>query len=674
MNVNIFSFDSNNRLCAFLQDEEARTSAKNLAVRVGYAALPFLQMHTLAGVGIAVASAAIQSAKLLNSAVNDYREGRYVETSKKAVKVAYLCASAAAMVIYPLAGLLATHSAQLVIDLYHCAFHLKAGDYTEAAKASLRMLQTALYVSSVIYATPELLALSLLAQAAGEMRKAVSEFSQGHYLEAFANLLLASIRTHRALPHIKIIHRNWFGAELSQGDLDAFLRGLDYSGEDMVDFEEYLKRNNFSNKLNELSFEKYRISNMAFKNISLKNCAFDNAYFNRVLFNRVSFDDCRLVRTQMVDSLFQKVRFSHCDISLAEFNWSSFKDVEWHDCNMTGAIFNDASLTSVSYNFCKLLETCFFNAEVADGEMVESDLTDCLLMDARDKFTTTGGIPHRITRPIVGLPWNFESVGYFTNMINEAAKDCGGIVFRFHSLPRNVDELALESEVRGILNEAPSRDHIPEGSLPKYLLRAAPANSEIAKIKRVVSDVAEYLDALIIPGGADVHPEFYGAERGPQTYTESGYCHSMFEFSLLEQAERQHIPTLGICRGAQMINVFLGGTLEQHVDGQYGVSQDLTIDSQQTGLAAEIGHKILQGDAIVGISMHHQAISSPGQGVHKLIAHEGVPKLLISGDGNFIMSQFHPEVYLHTRLNEYGLYKNNRNFFAHLIGKGNIVA
>jgi gamma-glutamyl-gamma-aminobutyrate hydrolase PuuD len=74
----------------------------------------------------------------------------------------------------------------------------------------------------------------------------------------------------------------------------------------------------------------------------------------------------------------------------------------------------------------------------------------------------------------------------------------------------------------------------------------------------------QQLDALVLPGGPDVSPELYGAVPHPRTV---GSCltRDVQELSLLRGALALDLPVLGICRGAQLLNVAHGGTLDQHL-------------------------------------------------------------------------------------------------------------
>lgn len=90
------------------------------------------------------------------------------------------------------------------------------------------------------------------------------------------------------------------------------------------------------------------------------------------------------------------------------------------------------------------------------------------------------------------------------------------------------------------------------------LLPPQPVDAGIAE--RVMAAV----DALIITGGRDLDPAAYGHDPHPAS-DEPARDRDAWEFALLEAALRRRMPVLGICRGAQLLNVARGGTLHQHL-------------------------------------------------------------------------------------------------------------
>ncbi|WP_345963858.1 gamma-glutamyl-gamma-aminobutyrate hydrolase family protein [Streptomyces sp. BRB040] len=74
------------------------------------------------------------------------------------------------------------------------------------------------------------------------------------------------------------------------------------------------------------------------------------------------------------------------------------------------------------------------------------------------------------------------------------------------------------------------------------------------------------VDGLVIAGGPDVEPVRYGAEPDPRTGPPAR-ARDTWELALVEAALAARVPLLGVCRGMQLLNVALGGTLVQHIDG-----------------------------------------------------------------------------------------------------------
>lgn len=80
------------------------------------------------------------------------------------------------------------------------------------------------------------------------------------------------------------------------------------------------------------------------------------------------------------------------------------------------------------------------------------------------------------------------------------------------------------------------------------------------------AEVLSRLDGLVVAGGPDVDPVRYGAPRDPRTGP-AATLRDAWELSLISAALASGTPLLGICRGMQALNVVLGGTLIQHIDG-----------------------------------------------------------------------------------------------------------
>ncbi|HEY1853982.1 MAG TPA: gamma-glutamyl-gamma-aminobutyrate hydrolase family protein [Solirubrobacterales bacterium] len=138
----------------------------------------------------------------------------------------------------------------------------------------------------------------------------------------------------------------------------------------------------------------------------------------------------------------------------------------------------------------------------------------------------------------------------------------------------------------------------------------------------VVADpdlLLDRIDGLILAGGADIDPASYDAE--PHEETRSTWPdRDRFEIALARRALERDLPLLGICRGMQLINVALGGTLDQHlpesvghgvhraVSGTFGEHHvRLAPDSLACGAAGR--------EAFVVLSHHHQGVERVGEGL-----------------------------------------------------------
>jgi putative glutamine amidotransferase len=137
----------------------------------------------------------------------------------------------------------------------------------------------------------------------------------------------------------------------------------------------------------------------------------------------------------------------------------------------------------------------------------------------------------------------------------------------------------------------------------------------------IAERVLDGIDGLIITGGRDVDPAAYNSPRHPTT-DEPGTdsrTRDAFEFALLQGAVRRGMPVLGICRGAQVLNVALGGTLHQHLPDVVGHTRHQQGNAVFTtsSITTVPGTRVesLVGPTTDAQCYHHQAIDRLGDGL-----------------------------------------------------------
>ena len=157
------------------------------------------------------------------------------------------------------------------------------------------------------------------------------------------------------------------------------------------------------------------------------------------------------------------------------------------------------------------------------------------------------------------------------------------------------------------------------------------------------------LDGLIITGGRDVEAARYGHESHEKA-EKPDRLRDLLEDELISAAIQMKLPFLGICRGAQMLNVNRGGTLIQHLPDVVGDNRYL----QGEGNFAHMQMSVREGSllsSIVGEQVdnaalyHHQAIDEPGEGL-QVVAYspDGIVQAVEVEDHPFGLAvQWHPE-------------------------------
>jgi len=185
-----------------------------------------------------------------------------------------------------------------------------------------------------------------------------------------------------------------------------------------------------------------------------------------------------------------------------------------------------------------------------------------------------------------------------------------------------------------------------------FMIPSVSGDARVHRSSIRLSDYPQYLDGLVLQGGADISPQSYGEVPAHVDWA-GDRQRDAYEMELLHEFMEAGRPVLGICRGAQLINVAHGGTLYQDIATQYekpavhlhedydkhihGISWDTT-----SGLSKL--YPELTGGGVV--SIHHQAIKTIGKGlrVEARSADDGlIEAVRLEGKPYVLGLQWHPE-------------------------------
>lgn len=185
-------------------------------------------------------------------------------------------------------------------------------------------------------------------------------------------------------------------------------------------------------------------------------------------------------------------------------------------------------------------------------------------------------------------------------------------------------------------------------------LKRANRGIEFSVLSHVRQNVeaVDQLDGLVLTGGGDVDPRYFGVKDSLGKSKDVNGSRDEFEFAALEHALDCNIPIIGICRGMQVTNVYLGGTLildlpsaghDDHArDKKYEFDHEIRIDGQS------LLHNVTGLDVINVNSSHHQAVDHLGNGLMaSAVSADGVieaAEWIMKDRMPFLMLvQWHPE-------------------------------
>ncbi len=183
------------------------------------------------------------------------------------------------------------------------------------------------------------------------------------------------------------------------------------------------------------------------------------------------------------------------------------------------------------------------------------------------------------------------------------------------------------------------------GGVP-YLI---PVTDNVEVLRQIVAQ----LDGIVFTGGEDFEPAYFG-EENHEKLGEVNVTRDTYDLTLFKLATDRNIPTLGICRGLQLINVAMGGTLYQDLPAEK--PSDINHRQEEAGTVpthsvsvvdGSVMHQILGEKEIQVNTFHHQAIEKLAPGL-KIVgwSNDSVPELIEAYPHRQILgTQFHPEIF-----------------------------
>ena len=196
---------------------------------------------------------------------------------------------------------------------------------------------------------------------------------------------------------------------------------------------------------------------------------------------------------------------------------------------------------------------------------------------------------------------------------------------------------------------APYLEALQAVGVPGDRIRVVTPSSEIP-----LRELAAGAQGLVLCGGIDVAPERYGEEVLPHANVEISPERDAMEWNLLDAAREANVPVWGVCRGFQVLNVYLGGSLWQDLPTQFPSQIDHSVSDTPDVLAhtvhviepeAPLGERLTREVPRVN-SRHHQAVKRLGEGlVPVALSPDGlVEAAFLDGDGWWVRGvQWHPE-------------------------------
>lgn len=187
------------------------------------------------------------------------------------------------------------------------------------------------------------------------------------------------------------------------------------------------------------------------------------------------------------------------------------------------------------------------------------------------------------------------------------------------------------------------------------------ARARVLEVSESPRAVLQTIDGVLLTGGGDVDPTFYGEDRH-ETVEDAEPGRDEFELDLARRAMEEDVPVLAICRGAQVLNVAAGGTLVQDIptavttelthslkEPKDCVAHDIQV-AVDSRLYNALGGAVTASCACRVNSRHHQSVGQVGRNLKaSATAPDGVIEGIEAPDATFCLGvQWHPENFWRT--------------------------
>ncbi len=395
-------------------------------------------------------------------------------------------------------------------------------------------------------------------------------------------------------------------------------------------------------------------SNVKFENSQIAHCEFDHAYFNHAEFSEFN----HFIGTTFTDTYFKNSVFSQNQFSQALFSHSSFESTTLIHSNFDQVFISHSNLLGLTIDQPQHIQILLDNS-VYNPDLIEKFANNIQLLN------TDAPIIGLISRPgeiIYGGEVGMTGADPYARLKQYGTTP---VLLDMTSIRDKIDFLEFNNEIQNIL------ESVPEGvNIPKYVLSQKAENLDI--IKTLANDYGKHLDAVWIPGGPDVHPEFYGQSNMGSQISDYNYIREIFEFALIDHMVINNKPLMGICHGSQITNVYFGGTLKQDIEGHLHNYHLILPIGKLAGESGPVSQVL--NEATIGLSNHHQAIDTLGEGlqavgvsgpmIENFMAdyNHNIQTVIEASEGTkgnpIMLFQFHPE---------YNLDNVNRNILKQFV-------
>ncbi len=475
-----------------------------------------------------------------------------------------------------------------------------------------------------------------------------------------------------------------FASFLRQQGFLPHLEAIDFSiNQKLVNFVPGISRDKKTSTINVIPRSSTLLTNIDFSECVFKDCHFDYCDLSHSPLSKTPIEHCSFNHTIINFNDLHDVKFiNQCIFNTTSFDYSDIFNTVFQQSIIFRSSFNQLSkICALTFEDCTITETSMIGGDSGQDIIAKSSSKSEISL-ITDKVIHTEKVVINNVKATILLSWSNKVPGIAATLTENVLVSHNFCPLRMDYAPP-VDEQLLEIEINDLFALTTQKMNLPGNKTKSSfsmlfftIMRERNAEDatcfqQMAALYQYAKSMYDKVDGIVIPGGQDIDPRFYGMPRDTHTILPNYYLgltdprRDILEFSLtyIQQCGAAPKPLFGICRGSQIIAAYYNATMYQSIEDPkrwsyyvepiipHGKDQPLSEPGNMPELSTRkwLRDGILKTGTLNVLFLHHQGYNlKTATGLAataSTVTESGIPIDIVGEhlQQNIIITQSHPE-------------------------------